>query len=323
MVLRLCVFLLSLVWVTNAFSGVNGPFKLMNDTTLLDQSGRLIDIRKPYKRIVSLYGAHTENLFYLGLDREIIGVTATDHYPEKALEKTVFSYHDDPEKFLAVKPDLVLIRPMIDRGYAKLTARLEKSGIAVVSIQPSTIDEMYRYWEILGALTGKQAAAGKMIKTFQGAVKKCGDYTASVEKRKTVYFEAMHDKMKTFSSGSMADFVLVTAGGINIADDGSPSRGTNIAIYGKEKILEKASDIDVFLSQKGAMNQPTREMIKNEPGFSVIKAVKNNQIYVIDEVIVSRPTMRLLQGIHKIGQILYPELSGTGWDRIFRETSGI
>ena len=229
----------------------------------------------------------------------------------------MFSYHDDPEKFLSAKPDLVLIRPMIDRGYAKLTARLENSGITVVSIQPGNVEEMYRYWICLGVLTGKEEIAEKMTASFKEAVETFSNHiSSSVGKRKHVYFEAMHKNMKTFSSGSMADFVLTTAGGINIADDGSPSRGTNIAIYGKEKILSKADEIDVYLAQKGAMNHPTKALIKNEPGFSVIKAVKNDSVYIIDEQIVSRPTMRLLSGIHKTGVLLYPELSGTLWDNI-------
>lgn len=310
--------------VPNTFPGVNGEFSLVNDSTLIDQSGRVIDIQKPFKRIISLYGAHTENLFFMGLDREIIGVTRHDRYPERALLKKVFSYHDDPEKFLSEKPDLVLIRPMIDRGYVKLTQRLEKSGITVVSIQPKTVNEMYRYWVILGVLTGKKQITENMVKTFREAVVAFESYIASSgNRKKNVYFEAMHKNMKTFSNGSMADFVLKTAGGVNIADDGSPSRGTNIAIYGKEKILSKATMIDVFLAQKGAMNHPTIEMIKNEPGFSVIKAVKNNDIYIIDEQIVSRPTMRLLVGIHKTGVILYPEFSGSKWDQILEEVKGL
>ena len=56
------------------------------------------------------------------------------------------------------------------------------------------------------------------------------------------------------------------------------------------------------------MNRPTVAVIKEEPGFKVIKAVKNNQIFIIDEQIVSRPTLRLLQGIYEIGKILYPDI---------------
>jgi iron complex transport system substrate-binding protein len=49
-------------------------------------------------------------------------------------------------------------------------------------------------------------------------------------------------------------------------------------------------------------------MIKNEPGFAAIKAVRDNQIFIIDEMIVSRPTLRLLNGIYKIGSKVYPEI---------------
>ncbi|MDM8523531.1 ABC transporter substrate-binding protein [Desulfococcaceae bacterium HSG8] len=300
-------------------AGVTGEFFLNENQILTDQGGRTLEIRKPFTRIISLYGAHTENLFSLGLDREIIGVTRQDRFLKKAVNKPVFSYHDDPEKFLAAKPDLVLIRPMIDRGYAKLMQRLEKSGIIVVSVQPKTIEHMYRYWAVTGALTGKKQASECMIGQFRQAVREFGLISGSVRTKKRVYFEAMHKNMKTFTSGSMADFVLRTAGGINVADDGTPSRGTNIAIYGKEKILSKANEIDVFLAQSGAMNQPTKQMIQNEPGFSVIRAVKNNEIYIVDEQIVSRPTMRLLYGIHQIGTILYPDVLGEKWDQIFKK----
>lgn len=296
-----------------------GDVKLVDETTLIDQSGRTINVSRPFSRIISLYGAHTENLFYLGLDSEIIGVSRSDSYPEKAQEKPAFSYHDDPERFLAARPDLVLIRPMIDRGYARLTKRLEQSGITVVSIQPSTIEEMYQYWKILGILTGKKDTSHRMIQQFQLAVEKFSAYSKNVTPPQKVYFEAIHDKMKTFSNGSMADFVLKTAGGINIADDARPSRGSNIAVYGKERILSKAADIDVFLSQQGPMNRPTLDQIKNEPGFSVIRAIQNNRVYIIDEHIVSRPTMRLLHGIHQTGIRLYPEFSGTAWDTVFQE----
>ena len=56
------------------------------------------------------------------------------------------------------------------------------------------------------------------------------------------------------------------------------------------------------------MNRPTVSIIKKEPGFNIIKAVALDQIYIIDEKIVSRPTMRLLEGVYKIGKYLYPEV---------------
>ena len=294
-------------------------FRVEAHNVIIDQAGRKIVIDDPYHRIISLYGAHTENLFELGLGREIIGVSRHEDSPPRALKKSVFSYHDDPEKFLAAHPDLVLIRPMIDRGYPQFVARLEKSGITVVSMQPGTVEEMYIYWQILGVLTGRQGRALKMIANFQRAVLEFNTLTASIAIRKKVYFEAIHSKMKTFSPDSMAVFALETAGGINIAADAIPVRKTNIAYYGKERILSRAAEIDVYLAQSGTMNQPSVSLIQNEPGYQVIKAVYNHQVYIVDERIISRPTYRLLEGIKEIGRILYPEIFGDNVQEIIQQ----
>jgi iron complex transport system substrate-binding protein len=320
---RVCLFFIFfLLSVIVAHAGDKDFVYTAAENILVDQKGRQVTINKSFKRIISLYGAHTENLFYLGLDREIIVVTQSDKYPEKVLNKQVFSQRDDPEKFLAGRPDLVLIRPMLDRGYARLFDRLEKSGITVVSLQPKNIEEMFKYLEILGILTGRKEEAQLMIEEFKHSVDAFRLITEDLTDRYHVYFEAIHTKMKTFTRGAMADFVLSAAGGINVAADGVPSRGTNIAIYGKERILSKASQIDVFISQSGAMNRVTREMIENETGFHIITAIQDNRIFIVDEKIVSRPTMRLLYGISEIGTYLYPDLFKDKAEKILKETFG-
>lgn len=305
-----------------AVTAIAAPADFFIDSNgrLHDQGGRILTIDKPFSRIISLYGAHTETLYYLGAESTVAGVSRGKTFaPVDTSGKPVFSYHDGPERFLAANPDLILIRPMIDRGYANLVTQLEKHGITVVSLQPGTVEEMYRYWHIMGQLTGHGQTARRMVQQFKKAITRFGAIAATVNPKKRVYFEAMHDQMKTISRGSMADFVLKTAGGINIADNAAPSRGTNIANYGKEKILDRADQIDVYLAQRGPMNHPTREMIKSEPGFSVIRAVQDNEIYIIDEIIVSRPTIRLLLGIHDIGVLLYPDQYGEQWDQILME----
>ena len=294
-------------------------FQIAAPDMIIDQAGRKIVINDRHQRIISLYGAHTENLFRLGLEQEIIGVSRHEDYPPQALKKPVFSYHDDPEKFLAARPDLVLVRPMIDRGYPQLITRLEKSGITVASLQPGTVEEIYTYWQILGALTGRQDRALKMTANFKAAILEFNALTASIPVRKKVYFEAIHNKMKTFSPDSMAVFALETAGGVNVATDAAPVRKTNIAYYGKERILARGPQIDVYLAQSGKMNRPTVALIKDEPGYQVIKAVHQNEIYIVDEHIVSRPTYRLLDGIAKIGTILYPDVFNTNAEQVIKK----
>jgi iron complex transport system substrate-binding protein len=312
--------------------GADASFAMFGNR-LIDQSGNEIHVSKPFNRIISLYGAHTENLFALGCNKEIIGVTRNAMYPPEAQKRPAFHYREDAEKFLAAAPDLVLVRPMIARGYPQLLERLQKSAITVVSLQPSNIEEMFLYWRILGLLTGHRNEADTMVKQFQETVAAVRNLTGRIEPKKRVYFESIHSKMKTFSPDSMAIFIdafkrvyfesihskmktfspdsmaiftLECAGGINMAAEAVPARGTNIANFGKERILAMGGNIDVYLAQVGPMNRPTVETIQNEPGFQAIKAVRTGNVHLIDETIVSRPTMRLLEGIAVIGKILYP-----------------
>ncbi|BCO10237.1 ABC transporter substrate-binding protein [Desulfolithobacter dissulfuricans] len=273
--------------------------------TLRDSDNRVIVFDHPFSRIISLYPAHTRNLLDMGLEPEkIVAVGRSD----RQLDRPRVSFRDDPERLLALEPDLVLIRPMISRAYPQLVKRLEQSGVTVVSLQPASMDRLFWYWETLGRLTGKEDGVRAMIGRFGrelATIRRQVDLIPAGQ-RKKVYFEAIHRRMKTFAPRSMAIFVLESAGGINVAADALQVRNTNIAAYGKERILARASEIDVFLAQKGRMNPVTVEMIRSEPGFQVIKAVRNDQIYLVDEKLVSRPTLGLLTGIRTVFEILYP-----------------
>ena len=286
------------------------PWLLWGSAGLADdfQMGEAVRANAPYGRIISLYGAHTENLLTMGAAAQLIGIDGQSAHLSGADGKEIISYHDDPERFLAARPDLVLIRPMIDRGYPRLVQRLKQSGIQVVSVQPTTVDQLAGYWRLLGQLNGREAQAEGMIRAFEAAVDDFKQLSAQIGNRQRVYFEAIHRKMKTFTPQAMAIFALETAGGINVAGDAPVRESNNIAVYGKERLLSHAAGIDVFLSQQGAMNQVSVETIMAEPGFGAIKAIKAGQVFLVDETIVSRPTLGLLKGIYRIGCLLYPEV---------------
>jgi iron complex transport system substrate-binding protein len=273
---------------------------------IIDNDGKVIQPTKPFQRIISLYGAHTRNLIDMGAGSQIIAIGRSD---KQLPDLPKLSFRDDPERLLALKPDLVLIRPMLSRAYPQMVERLEANKVTVVSLQPTSVDEMFRYWEYLGILSGHKKEAAQMIARFGAGLVDISRQVETIpaDKRKKVYFESIHKRMKTFSPQSMAMFVLESAGGINVAQDAVQVRKSNIAAYGKERILSKAKKIDVFLAQEGRMNKITVEMIRNEPGFQVIKAIENNQIFLVDEKLVSRPTMGLLQGIVTIFKILYTD----------------
>lgn len=273
-----------------------------------DSSGTTHHFSRPAERIISLYPAHTENLAEIGAAQSLIGISSADTHPDSILHKQMFSYHDSLEKFIDADPDCILIRPMVERASPNLIKKLRDYGITVVSLQPTSIHELYEYWRALGGISGQTAGAEAMIARFQDGLAgiRARVEQIPVQRRPKVYFEAIHARMRTFSPESIAIFCLDAAGGINIAADAVSRRGTNIAGYSKERILARGSEIDVFLAQSGRMNRISIDEIVDEPGFKAIRAVRDGQVYLIDEHLVSRPTTRLLLGIRLIHNYLYP-----------------
>lgn len=272
-----------------------------------DSQGNTVVVTKPYTRIISLYAAHTENLCAMGAEDQLAGISRSDDYPERILDKPQFSYREDPEKFIALQPDLVLIRPMIDRSYPQFVKKLKEAGIEVISLQPGSIAEMLEYWTTLGKLSGRESQAEDMVALFLKKIEEIDDTVIQIpeNERPKVYFSAIHAKMKTFTKTSIGIFILETAGGINIAHDAYQVRNTNIADFGKEKLLSRGEDIDIFLSQQGRMNPVTQNVIMEEPGFQAIRAVREGKVYLIEGQLVSRPTMRILEGIEKIHNMFF------------------
>lgn len=289
---------------------LTGPQTAAAETikSLVDSSGQTVNIAKPFKRIISLYSAHTENLCSLGAVDQLVGIGSGDDYPPAVSGKPNFSYREDPEKFLAGQPDLVLVRPMIERSYPEFINKLRQAGITVVSLQPNTIDEMFTYWRNLGLLTGREQQAEEMIDTFTARLSRVQDSLKNipVAQRPKVYFESVHGKMKTFAPESIGAYVLEQAGGINLATDAEQVRETNIAAYGKERLLSRGEEIDIYLAQQGRMNPVDKNIIRNEPGFQAIKAVREDKIHLIEEALVSRPTLRILDGIEQLNGIFFP-----------------
>ncbi len=274
--------------------------------SLSDIRGRELLDERDFNRIISLYPAHTENLVSLGCADLLIGISRSDDFPESIIAKPTFSYRDNPEKFIAAAPDLILVRPMIVRAYPQLLSRLQEAGITVVSLQPRSVEGIYTYWRDLASLVGKEQDAERMVANFKAALSRydAQNRKSSEEAKPWIYFESIHSKMKTIAPESIAAAVLAYGGGRNVAADAMARNNTNIASYGKEHILSHAATIDIYLAQKGRMNQVSREDIITEPGFASIKAVQQGQVYLIDEKLVSRPTMRLLLGVERVREVV-------------------
>jgi len=275
-----------------------------------DDMGNTINLDQACEQMVVLYSAHVENFFSLGVGDKVIGVNKTAIYPPEATTRQVYDYKSDPEKVIAAEPDCVVIRPFINRKSPDFVAAIEKAGIPVISLYPESFDVFDEYILKLGMLSGTEEKAEGLLEEFHEEIASISAMTAEIEPKKHAYFESTQTNYRTVTRDSMAARAIEFAGGINIATDVEPiTDGSSIASFGIERILMQAEEIDVYISQRGAMNAGGNEhSITIREGFENVKAVQTGDILEINEKLVSSPTFRYYKGVREIARVLYPEL---------------
>jgi len=283
---------------------------LNKNITFKDDLGTKIVLKSPAKRIISLYSAHTENLFSLGLNKEIIGVGTSDTYPKEVTSKKVYDYKGDTEAIIGAKPDVVLMRNSVSKAYPDFVKSLKNAGIQVVSLYPQTFNDFDKYIGKLATMTGKEKEAKTKLEVFHKDLKELKAKSDKVKQKKNVFLETMAKDYKTCGKNSFAWESIELAGGKNIAEDAEgDKRSSSIAPFGQEKLLSKANQIEVYVAQKGTMNSNVSEdIIKRRPGFNTVKAVKDNKIVIVDEKLISSATFRFVTGVTELQKSMYPEL---------------
>jgi len=264
---------------------------------VIDVHGKVHKLNKSYKRIISLYPAHTEILKEIGAVSKVVGSTA-DRGSKLEEGMVEFKLGDSVEKYLSLRPDLVLVRPMVENKYENLIAVLKSRGVEVISLHPKTSSELEGYWKAIGQLSGETEGASRYIGDFHSRLEELKKKDTAV--RKKVFFEARYNRgIYTNAKNSIASWVLETSGVDNIFEEESPTGSTIIPIK-HEKLLSKGDDIDIYIAQKGTMNRRSYKDIDRSSGYQLIKAVRNGMIIILDEKVMSRPTSKILDAVEEI-----------------------
>ena len=310
----LCLFIIVLLFSLGSCSVSQNKDKsaIIDEKTFVDDMGNKFVIEKPYTKIVSLYSAHTENLYTIGAGDQLIGAHKTSIYPPEAAFLPRYDYKGDPEKLIAAEPDLVLSRPFVNRNYPEYIEALEKAGVNVVSLYPANNECFEKYVTILGMLTGKEKEVKDELEKLDERLQEVQNKVKDVkeEDKKTAFFEATQTQYRTVTTDSNPAKAIEMAGGINIASDVEPvEKGSTIAEFGLENIMLNADNIDVYISQRGAMNGGGSILsIEQRQGFDAVKAVREGKILELNEKLISSPTFRYYKGVNEIARMLYPEI---------------
>lgn len=272
--------------------------------TLVDDEGTSVEIPTRPERIVSLTPAATEVLFTIGAgDRLVARVEDIALFPPDAEPLPVVATYEgvDVERIVELEADLVIAG---GSGFTPpdAIARIRDLGIPVVVLYAGTIAEALAGIELLGEAVG----AGLEARDLAGAMRVELDGLASLVAggpTPRVFYEIdATNAIYTPSADSVYAEMLRLAGADPILTDAS-------YVISLEELV--AADPEVILLGDAAYGV-TVEQVAARPGWSGMTAVTTGAIRPIDDILVTRPGPRLIDGLRALIAAIHPEVALPG-----------
>jgi len=282
-------------------------------------------------KIVSLLPSATEIVFALGLGDALEAVTFECDYPEAARTKPVVSttaltgdqlsaaeideqvstrlaqgepiYRLDAARISLIAPDLILSQDLcqvcavptgeVERALDVLGCRAE-----VISLDPSTLDEVIACVGLVGAATGESARATALMTQLRDRI---AAVRAAVGGRGRPRTLALEWSDPPFSGGHWVPDMIDAAGGDPLlAEAGSPSRRLRW-----EEIADAAPDVVVFMPCGYGLEAAADEGadLLTEPslaGAGIVCAANGDAYF-------SRPGPRVVTGVEALASLLHPD----------------
>ena len=266
---------------------------------LVDDYGRTIKLDKVPERIVSTAPTPTEMLFAVGAGDLVVGVDDYSDYPAEVANITkVGSYTLSTEVIISLQPDLIVSSDLVPISQLEL---LEDRGIPFVVLATRTLDDVLKDIRLVGILTGHVEEANELADSLDARIEAVTEKTLAAEVVKPrVYLE--YYPYWTYGPGSFGNDLIALAGGANIAENTT----SEYPMLTSEFIV--AQDPEIIVYTIGYMTTTTVEEIESRSGWDEITAVKNGDIYSMDDNVVSRYGPRIVDGLEELAGILHPDL---------------
>jgi iron complex transport system substrate-binding protein len=270
--------------------------------TVVDRLGRKVTLQRAPERIVSLAPRITELLFAIGAGDQVVAVTSYCNYPPEAQKRQQIggfsSESQSLEQIVALRPDLAVATGDLQWP---IISELERLGVPIVSLGAESLADLYRELDLLGRLTGHSSEAARLTQAMQRRVERVATMARTIQpqQRVTVFYHVWSEPLMTVGPGSFVGELIAICGGINIVSDASQPY-PNIS---QEVLL--ARDPEVILANSSAHDPMTIERLRTSPGWSSLRAVRNNRIYLIDGDLILRCGPRLVDALEIMARALY------------------
>ncbi len=273
---------------------------------LVDGLGNEVMLDAPAEEVIVFVPSALEIIDAIGAMDKVIGVDNWSVDIGDPLAEGLEGFGDfqglNMEKVTAADPDIII--GLVGWVEADLQ-KLADLGIKLYIVDANTIDEVYTEIENMGAILGMQEEA---LKVSDDLKKQIDAITAKVsglsdEEKPRVFYEVWNDPLMSAGDNTFINELIEYAGGINIvAADGLEGWPE----YSIETLIKNNPDVIIAPMSLA----PDATTILSDERLSEVNAVVNEDVYIVPDNPVSRPSQNLIKGLEMIAQALHPEIFG-------------
>jgi iron complex transport system substrate-binding protein len=265
------------------------------DVSVLDDTGAMVRLVQPAKRIVSLAPHMTETLFAAGAGERMAGAVEYSDYPEaaKKLPRVGGYSRFDLEAVAALKPDLVVAWQ--SGNAAAHLDKLRALGFPLYISQPNRIEDVASEIERLGVLAGTSPVANVVAGQFR-------ERLAGLQKRYTsrpsvrTFYQIWKQPLMTIGGKQIISDVVRLCGGENVFA-ALPTMAPTVTV---EAVI--AANPEAIIAS--GMGESRPEWLDDWKRWTSITAVVRDNLFFVQPELIQRHTPRLLDGAERLCQNL-------------------
>ena len=263
--------------------------------TITDSFGKEVTLNEEPSKIISVAPNITEMIYKLGAEDKLVGRTNYCDYPEEvsSIESIGTLRKPDIEKIISLEPQLVITSTHFDD---ENTAKLEAAGISVIALyEEFNVTGVYTMIETLGTALNKQDEAAKTVADMKSTINKVEEAVEGLEEP-TVYYVVQYGESGDFSApeNTFVGQLIDMAGGNNIVPE------QDSWSYSLEALLE--ADPEIIVVRNGE-----KEGFESLEADKELTAVKEGNVYEIDNNLIDRQGYRNAEGLSTLAKIFHPE----------------
>lgn len=286
---------------------------LPSEVTVTDQSGQVVTIPQPVRRVVSAYGVSTYFVYPVGGEDRLVAATYLGIRSDEAMAameridprfpeimnavSTLGQGEANLEEIAAVQPDLILAS--LDSDWLSAADEL---GIPILRFEGESPERMKEAVALVGAALGPDAAyrAEQFAAFYDEVLGSIRAQMADIDDPTTVYFSGTNP-LRVASGGMYQTAMVEAAGGVSVSKD---TPGAGWQDVNLEQVYSWNPEV-IFVPTYG---RATTEAFTEDPQWAPVQAVADGNVIQLPSLTgpLDTPAPDSIIGIIWMANQLYP-----------------